>query len=66
MPNEMESTQRQPWSINIPEIFSSVLKFLKEHITIEEIILVALIILLIDEPVDQDIFIILLIYILLF
>jgi hypothetical protein len=66
MPNEIEASQGAPRSLGISEVFSSVVNFIREHVTIEEVILIGLIILLLDEPAEQEILIILLVYILLF
>lgn len=66
MPNEREGF-KHPWSKGKgPSGLSSVLNFLREHIRVEEIILISLIILLLDESIEDDFLLIILIYILLF
>ncbi len=66
LPNERES-YKYPWGkSNGPNGLNGVLNFLREHIRIEEIILVGLIILLLDESLEDDFLLIILVYILLF
>jgi len=65
MPNESE---RAPESVPDPRKahkMPSILGFLKGHIHLEEIILLALIFLLLEEGIDDEFLLILLIYILL-
>lgn len=66
MPNERES-YKYPWGKGKgSNSLNGVLNFLREHIRIEEIILVGLIILLLDESLEDDFLLIILVYILLF
>lgn len=66
LPNEKE-VPRKGWStgIELPGL-KNILDFLREHIGIEEILLIGLIILLIDESFGDELLLIALIYILLF
>ena len=69
-PNELETPVGKPRKSHgvkagIPD-FSSIVNYLKNNITIEEIILVGLIILLLGEEIKDEFLIIMLIYILLF
>jgi len=66
MPNEIESDEEQSRNLTLADLLSSFVRFLRKHITIEEIILIGLILVLIDEPGDNSILIVLLIYVLLF
>lgn len=49
----------------IPSV-SGIFQYIQQHITLEDIILVALILLMLNESIDDDILLIILIYILLF
>lgn len=66
LPNEREGP-RLPWSAGsgFPSL-NRIIRFLKEHVTIEEIILVGLIILLLSESVEDELLLIILVYVLLF
>lgn len=69
-PNEIEAPVPKPRKghevkAGIPD-FSSIVNYLKNNITIEEIILVGLIILLLGEEIKDEFLIIMLVYILLF
>lgn len=66
MPNEREGL-KNPWGKKKgPHGLGGIVSFLREHIGIEEIILIGLIILLLDESIEDDFLLIILIYILLF
>lgn len=66
MPNEREGF-KHPWSKGKGlSGLNGILDFLREHIKVEEIILIGLIILLLDESIEDDFLLIILIYILLF
>jgi hypothetical protein len=66
MPNERE-VFKYPWGKGkgLPGLHG-ILNFVREHIRLEEIILIGLIILLLDESIEDDFLLIILIYILLF
>ena len=64
LPNEREGP-RFPWGNGFPSL-NRIVNFLREHITLEEIILVGLIILVLSESVEDELLLIILIYILLF
>lgn len=66
LPNEEEGP-RFPWSsgTGLPSL-NRIIGFLREHITLEEIILIGLIILLLSESLEDELLLIILIYILLF
>jgi hypothetical protein len=66
MPNELESSSLQPISRKISDSLSSLIRFIKENVTVEEVLLISIIILLLFDSRDNEILIILLIYILLF
>lgn len=65
-PNEVEDHYTQ--KNNRRDLFniSSIIDFLKSRITIEEIILVGLIIILLDDEIKDEFLLIMLVYILLF
>lgn len=66
LPNEREGF-KHPWSKGKGlSGLNGVLDFLREHIRVEEIILIGLIILLLDESIEDDFLLIILVYILLF
>jgi hypothetical protein len=66
MPNEKEGLSGIfGGKLKIPGL-PIVTDFLKEHIKLEELILIGLIILLLDESIEDDFLLIILIYILLF
>lgn len=66
MPNKLESDTLQPISRKISDSLSSLNRFVKDHVTVEEILLIGIILLLLFDSRDNEILIILLIYILLF
>lgn len=67
LPNELEYANSSPGERGLLSGFSSVVGFVKEHIHIEELILIGLIILLLEESrADDNILLILLFYILIF
>jgi hypothetical protein len=65
MPNVSEGFPGILGKLRIPGL-PAVANFLKEHIKLEELILIGLIILLLDESIEDDFLLIMLIYILLF
>ena len=66
MPNESESA-RPIWSQGKGHSgLSGIAGFIREHIRLEELILIGLIILLLGETIEDDFLLIILIYILLF
>lgn len=66
LPNERESGEAYPDERRLLPSLSSVLAFIREHIKIEELILIGLIILLLDEAMEDQLLLVILIYILLF
>ncbi len=46
--------------------FSNIIRYIQNHVKIEEIILIGLIVLILDESLEDDLLLIILIYILLF
>ena len=65
MPNEMESSYGHWIDKKIPW-FNNILEFVREHVKVEELILVGLILLLLEESIEDELLLIMLIYILLF
>ena len=66
MPNERETTNNY-WKKNKKTSgFPAVLDFIREHIKIEELLLIGLIFLLFDDSIEDDFLLIMLVYILLF
>lgn len=65
MPNKQEGLPGLLGGLRIPGL-PAVVSFLREHIKLEELILIGLIILLLDEALEDDLLLIILIYILLF
>ena len=66
LPNEQEYAAAYPDEKRILPGLSSVVDFVKEHIHIEELILIGLIILLLSESMEDNLLLILLFYILIF
>jgi hypothetical protein len=66
LPNERETVPgfaaEKRW---VPSL-AGIISFIREHVKIEEIILIGLIILMLDESIEDDLLLIILIYILLF
>jgi len=66
LPNEKEDLlDYKPPRKGIP-IISDIINYIRRNIKIEEIILIGLIILLLDESIEDDLLLVILIYILLF
>ncbi len=66
LPNEKEAYPGHfAGKKKIPAL-TGILEFVREHIKIEELILIGLIILMLDESIDDDLLLVILIYILLF
>ncbi|NJD03110.1 MAG: hypothetical protein FIA99_11080 [Ruminiclostridium sp.] len=65
LPNEQEYASNPDIKRILPGL-SSAVNFVKEHIHIEELILIGLIILLLDESTENNLLLILLFYILIF
>jgi hypothetical protein len=66
LPNEKEADADPALQKRKPFALAGVLDYVRTHIRIEDIILVGLIILMLDESIEDDILLIILIYILLF
>lgn len=66
LPNEQEYPAAYAGEKRILPGLSSVVDFVKEHIHIEELILIGLIILLLDESMEDNLLLVLLFYILIF
>lgn len=66
LPNEKESFPGHlPEKRRLPTL-SGIVDYIRKHVQIEEIILIGLIVLLLDEAIEDDLLLIILIYILLF
>jgi hypothetical protein len=66
LPNEKEIYPGHVAEKKKVQPLAGVLDFVREHIKIEELILIGLIILMLDESIEDDLLLIILIYILLF
>jgi hypothetical protein len=67
LPNEVEAFPDYAAKKNIPRNpLSGIIRYIQKNIKIEELILIGLIILLLDESFEDDLLLIVLIYILLF
>lgn len=66
LPNEKEVQTDEEHERKRGFTFSKIIKYIQKHITIEELILVGLILLILDESFEDDLLLIILIYILLF
>ena len=66
MPNEKEASYGYFGGKKNPHGIQSIFEFIKKRISIEELILIGLIILLLDESMEDDFLLLILIYILLF
>lgn len=66
MPNEKETTDYFGNDRKKALGFPAILNFFREHVKIEELILVGLIFLVLDESIEDDFLLIILVYILIF
>ena len=66
LPNERESDLGYVGEKRSLPSLSGIIDYIRQHVKIEEIILIGLIILMLDESVEDDLLLIILIYILLF
>ncbi len=66
LPNEKEALPEYTEKKRAIPTLPGIIHYLQQHVKIEEIILIGLIILLLDESIDDDFLLIILIYILLF
>ncbi len=67
LPNEVEAFPGYATEKNMPRNpLSGIIKYIQKNVKIEELILIGLIILLLDESFEDDLLLIVLIYILLF
>ena len=66
LPNEKEISPGHIFGKKKVPGLSGVLEFIRGHIKIEELLLIGLIILMLDESIEDDLLLIILIYILLF
>ncbi len=66
LPNEKEIQQSSEGKNRKSISLSSIIRYIQSHVKIEEIILIGLIVLLLDESLEDDLLLIILIYILLF
>ena len=67
LPNEVEAFPDNTTEKNSPrKQLSGIIKFIQKNVKIEELILIGLLILLLDESFEDDLLLIVLIYILLF
>ncbi len=66
LPNEKEALPGHAAGKKKAPALAGILDFVRGHIRIEELILIGLIILMLDESIEDDLLLIILIYILLF
>jgi hypothetical protein len=66
LPNEKEIQQKGEFETRKGLSLSNIIRYIQRHIKIEEIILLGLIVLMLDESFEDDLLLIILIYILLF
>ncbi len=66
LPNEKEIQQGNDFETRKGLSISSIIRYIQNHIKIEELILLGLIVLMLDESFEDDLLLIILIYILLF
>ncbi len=66
LPNEKEVQTDETFEKRKTSPFIKVINYIQKHITIEELILIGLILLMLDESFEDDLLLIILIYILLF
>ncbi len=66
LPNEREVSPGYAGEKRLLPSVAGIIQFIRRHVKIEEIILIGLIILMLDESIEDDLLLIILIYILLF
>lgn len=66
LPNEKETSPEYAGENKRVPSLAEIIQYVRRHIRIEEIILIGLIILMLDESIEDDLLLIILIYILLF
>ena len=66
LPNEKEAIPEYAGERRRPSPISDIIRYIQQHVKIEELILVGLIILMLDEAIEDDLLLIILVYILLF
>jgi hypothetical protein len=66
LPNEKEAFPENPSEKRKASSLAGVVNYLRRHVKIEDLILIGLIVLMLDESVEDDLLLIVLIYILLF
>lgn len=66
LPNEKEVIAGYAAERRRPSPISGIIRYIRKHVTIEELILVGLIVLMLDEALEDDLLLIILVYILLF
>ena len=66
LPNDREVPPKYVGEKRAVPSLSGIMHYIKQHVKIEEIILIGLIILMLEESVEDDLLLIILIYILLF
>ncbi len=66
LPNEKEIRQEGGFETRTGLSLSNIVQYIRRHIKIEELILLGLIVLMLDESFEDDLLLIILIYILLF
>jgi hypothetical protein len=66
LPNEKEIQQKGDFENQKGLSLSNIIRYIQSHIKIEELILLGLIVLMLDESFEDDLLLIILIYILLF
>jgi len=66
LPNEKEGYPRNDGEKKVIPSLAGIANYIKQHVKIEDIILIGLIVLVLDESIEDDLLLIILIYILLF
>jgi hypothetical protein len=66
LPNEKEIRPKGDYGAQTGLSLSNIIRYIQRHIKIEELILLGLIVLMLDESFEDDLLLIILIYILLF
>lgn len=66
LPNEKEAIPEFAAERRRPSPISDIICYIRRHVKIEDLILVGLIVLMLDEAIDDDLLLIILVYILLF
>ncbi len=66
LPNEREPSSEYVSGSRAFSSISGIVNYIRRHVKIEDIILIGLIILMLDESIEDDLLLIILIYILLF